>query len=102
MAKREMKTHNVEETKVDTPVVEEKPEEQVKPEVSSISKGTVVNCSKLNIRKGPKSDAKVITIVDAGTKLSIEDIEKAKGDWYKVITDKKVHGYCMKKYVKIN
>lgn len=98
MAKREMRTKNVEMTQNETPAVEKT--ETVKPEVNSVKKGIVVDCLKLNIRKDPKSDAKVVTIVDAGAKLKIDE-EGSVGDWYKVTTEKKAYGYCMKKYVKI-
>lgn len=93
MAKREMKTQNVEETKVEqsTPT----PETKKKTE-GGITKGIVTGCEKLNIRKAPKLDAPVVTVVNAGTELRIFDIEKATNGWYKV--DK---GYCMSKYVKI-
>ena len=102
MAKREIKTQNVEnieETKVEqvAPVVEEKKEEK-----SSVSIGIVVDCAKLNIRKAPKKESEIVAIVDAGAELKVIDEDKHAGDWYKVITDNKVSGFCMKKYVKIN
>ena len=116
MAKREMKTQNIEETKVEQVVPEEQTEpiveEQSEPVVKeakvekknegSVSKGKVVECSKLNIRKAPKKDAAVAAIVDAGEILSIIDEDKATGEWYKVVTNKKIEGFCMKKYIKIN
>lgn len=101
MAKREMKYRNTEETKIENveqsaPVVEE-----TKKEESSVSLGVVVGCTKLNIRKEPKIDSHVVLVVDAGAELKVIDVEKATGDWYKVITANKVHGFCMKKYVKL-
>ena len=110
MAKREIKMNNVEETKVEQaeddvagtveqPVApEEAPKEapKEKKKDGGITKGIVTGCDKLNIRKAPKSDAPVVTIVDAGTELKIFDPEKAINGWYK--TEK---GYCMKQYVKI-
>jgi hypothetical protein len=101
MAKREMKKQNVEETNVEQaveqsePVVStEAPKEQKKE--GGVTKGVVTGCEKLNIRKAPKSDAPVVTIVDAGTELKIFDPDKAINGWYK--TEK---GFCMKQYVKI-
>lgn len=105
MAKREMKKQNAEATEVvetaeeanaeqSTPVVEEK--SKPKNKEGSITKGVVAGCEKLNIRKAPKSDAPVVTIVDAGTELKIFDPDKAINGWYK--TEK---GFCMKQYVKI-
>lgn len=101
MAKREMKSQNVEvtevteETKVEQATApEETPKEKEKK--GSVTKGIVTGCTKLNIRKAPKADAPIVTVVDAGTELKIFDIEKANNGWYKV--DK---GYCMTKYVKL-
>ena len=102
MAKREMKARNVEETKVEQ--AEVNASEAAKMDDSktgSIERGIVVDCSKLNIRKEPKKDAHIVLIVDAGAELKVIDSDKHKGDWYKVITANKVHGFCMKKYVKI-
>mgnify|MGYP003509120095 CR=1 FL=1 len=109
MAKREMKTQNVEETIIE-PVIEETIVEQSEPIVEvkkedkegGIEKGTVVGCTTLNIRKAPASDATVKTRVNAGETLTIVDRHKSKGKWYKVITSNKIEGFCMKDYVKIN
>ena len=99
MAKREMKSKNVEVTKVEH--VEDDvagqtavPKEQKKE--GGVTRGVVVGCEKLNIRKAPKTDAAVVTVVDAGTELRIADIEKAINGWYKV-----ENGWCMSKYVKV-
>ena len=96
MAKREMKTQDVEQTKVEQTAPEKKEDR-----TGSVERGIVVDCSKLNIRKDPKKDAHIVLIVDAGAELKVIDSDKHKGDWYKVITANKVHGFCMKKYVKI-
>ena len=87
MAKREMKSKNVEVTKA-------VPKEQKKE--GGVTRGVVVGCEKLNIRKAPKTDAAVVTVVDAGTELRIADIDKAINGWYKV-----ENGWCMSKYVKV-
>ena len=96
MAKREMKTQDVEQTKVEQTVPETKEDR-----TGSVERGIVVDCSKLNIRKEPKKDAHIVLIVDAGAELKVIDSDKHKGEWYKVITANAVHGFCMKKYVKI-
>ena len=98
MARREMKT--AEEIK-DVVTPENETVVEKKKEVT----GIVVDCKKLNIRKAPKDGAEVVTIVDAGTKLTICNIEKAIGDWYKVKIDNGTsgfNGYCMKKFVKLD
>ena len=104
MAKREMKTNNVEETKVEVAAPVEKKEDNV---TGSIVTGTVVanGYDKLNIRKAPKAGSDVITAINVGTKVKILDIEKAVGDWYKVKVDNGssgCNGYCMKKYIKLD
>ena len=121
MAKREMpkKKNEVEEIvtpdvevaeEVTTPVEEivEAVEETTTPVEEVI--GKVYNCSKLNIRKKPKTDADVVTTVAVGQVLTIDE-SKSKDDWFKVefeIPDSKnklsnnvYEGYCMKKYIKI-
>lgn len=100
MAKREMKTHDVEETKVAETVA---PVNEEKKDVT----GTVVinGYDKLNIRKAPKAGSEIITTINVGTKVKILDIEKATGDWYKVSIDNVTsgyNGYCMKKYIKLD
>lgn len=99
MAKREIKTQNTEEVKVETveAVIEEKKEDK---KTASISKGIVADCEKLNIRKAPKKDSEVTTIIDKGSKVTIDD-DKSVGDWYRVRTDKNIWGYCMKQYIKL-
>ena len=94
MAKRKMNTQNIEETPVEL-------KEEVETE-GSVSEGVVVDCTKLNVRKAPSKESKPVTIVDSGDTLKIVDADKNFGDWYKVITNNKVSGFCMKKYVKIN
>ena len=76
------------EAPVETPVVEE-----IKPVT-----GVVVGCSKLNIRKAPNINAKVLTTIDKGTTVTIhEEI----GDFYK-IGNPDGKEYCMKKYISVN
>lgn len=99
MAKREMRTKNVEETKAEQSEVVTN--ETAKPETGGVEKGIVVDCVRLKIRKEPKKEAHVVSVVDAGAELRVIDRNEHDGDWYKVITANKVHGYCMKKYVKL-
>lgn len=88
MAKREMNL-NKEETKtevtegVDTPKVEKK-----------TVYGTVVNCSKLRIRKTPSLKGDVLGELDKGTKVEILDDKPSK--FYKI-----EGGYCMKDFIEI-
>lgn len=73
------------EAPIETPIVEE-----VKPKT-----GVVIGCSKLNVRKAPKTEAKILTTINKGSTVTIHD---EIGDFYK-IGDKE---YCMKKYISVN
>lgn len=70
---------------VEVPVAEE-----VKPKT-----GTVIGCTKLNVRKAPRVEAKILTTIDKGATVTILD---EVGDFYE-IGDKE---YCMKKYISVN
>ena len=87
-------TETVEENEVateETEVIEDKtPDEVPKPVYG------VVNCSKLNIRRGPSIDTASLCIVEGGSKL---DIEQFNEEWFKVLTEDGISGYCMKKFI---
>lgn len=87
-------TETVEENEVvteETEVIEDKtPDEVPKPVYG------VVNCSKLNIRRGPSIDTASLCIVESGSKL---DIEQYNEEWLKVLTEDGISGYCMKKFI---
>ena len=87
-------TETVEETEVvteETEVIEDKtPDEVPKPVYG------VVNCSKLNIRRGPSIDTTSLCIVEGGSKL---DIEQYNEEWLKVLTEDGISGYCMRKFI---
>ena len=87
-------TETVEETEVvteETEVIEDKtPDEVPKPVYG------VVNCSKLNIRRGPSIDTASLCIVEGGSKL---DIEQYNEEWLKVLTEDGISGYCMREFI---
>ena len=87
-------TETVEETEVvteETEVIEDKtPDEVPKPVYG------VVNCSKLNVRRGPSIDTASLCIVEGGSKL---DIEQYNEEWLKVLTEDGISGYCMRKFI---
>lgn len=87
-------TETVEENEVvteETEVIEDKtPDEVPKPIYG------VVNCSKLNIRRGPSIDTASLCIVEGGSKL---DIEQYNEEWFKVLTEDGISGYCMRKFI---
>lgn len=87
-------TETVEENEVvteETEVIEDKtPDEVPKPIYG------VVNCSKLNIRRGPSIDTASLCIVEGGSKL---DVEQYNEEWLKVLTEDGISGYCMRKFI---
>lgn len=67
---------------------------ETKPETKQ---GIVVGCAKLNIRKEPKADAKIVGTLDQRTTVTIYGEE---GNFYK-IENPEGGKYCMKKYIVI-
>lgn len=66
--------------------------------------GEVVNCSQLNVRSQPKSDADILLVIRKGDKIVIEENEST-DEFYKVCSlpgNEGFNGYCMKKYIAIN
>ena len=63
--------------------------------------GTVVGCAKLNVRAEPKSDAKVECVIPAGA-IVVMFPDQSNDEWFNVVTEAGVEGYCMKKFVSIN
>lgn len=56
----------------------------------------IVNCARLNVRRGPSIDTKSVCVVENGSKLEIEYFND---EWLKVVTEDGIFGYCMKKFV---
>ncbi len=63
--------------------------------------GVITDCLKLNIRKEPKIDADVLTIIPALSRVQV-DTEASTDEFYKVCTETGIEGFCMKKYVAIH
>ena len=82
-------TESVEET------VEEVVEKVVEPTPEPKTYG-IVNCSKLNVRKGPSIHSNPLCIVESRTEMEIETFNN---EWVKVVTPDGVSGYCMKKFI---
>ncbi len=109
----ETKVEEVVETPVEVTApevkMEVKPVETTKPVTEPVETkeepktvvGTVGNCTKLNVRTKPSLTANVITVVNAGEKLTI-DPAKSNREWFYVTIDngeQGYNGYCMKKFV---
>lgn len=62
--------------------------------------GIVTDCLRLNIRKEPNQNAKILCEVTAMSDLVIDEEESTK-DFYKVSTSDGVKGFCMKRYVTV-
>ena len=107
MAKKDYTKYVKNQPKVDEigePIVEDVVEEVaetaevevVKPVVS----GVVANCSKLNVRVAPNTDADVVCVIDVSANVVINEAESI-ADFYKVCTATGAEGFCMKKFIKI-
>ena len=79
----EIITEEVEETNV---------EAQTKPAYG------IVNCSKLNVRKGPSKNTDSLCVVEIGSKLEVEPFNE---EWIKATTAEGVSGYCMLEFVDV-
>lgn len=92
---------------VDEPVVEQEVVEvsesivvpEIIPAAKIVDEGIVSNCAKLNIRSAPSTDAEIITVLYAGTKLMVDPEDHS--DWYSICTLHGIEGFCMKKFVTI-
>ena len=58
----------------------------------------IVNCSKLNVLKGPSKDTDSLCVIEIGSKLEVEPFNE---EWIKVTTADGVSGYCMLEFVDI-
>ena len=62
---------------------------------------TLNNCKKLNVRKEPNKNAKVLCIVDAETKMTVS-MDESTNNWYKVrvkLGRREIVGYCMREFI---
>lgn len=76
------------------PVDDATPTEMVK----HFPSGVVVNCQRLNVRKGPSTDAEILTTIKASSEVKI-DTDTSTDEFYKIHTDAGIEGFCMKKYI---
>ena len=80
---------------VDQPV-EESPKKESKV-------GIVANCEKLNLRRSPLKDsdgANIITVLFPGVAVVIDEDEST-SNFYKVITEDGLEGYCMRQFIEV-
>ena len=91
-------------TDTDTAPVEEPDEvlaedtEDTNVEVRTKPAYGIVNCSKLNVRKGPSKNTDSLCVVEIGSKLEVEPFNE---EWIKATTAEGVSGYCMLEFVDV-
>lgn len=85
------------------PAVENIEQTVVSVNVEVLPKG-IVNCERLNVRKGPSKDTEVLCVIkkDEEVMLFNEQIEPiTREEFYKVCTASGIEGYCMKKFINV-
>ena len=101
------KNENLEQEIVEAVEVEMEPEvvETAAPVIDAVPEipkiGTVANCAKLNVRIKPVAGAQVVSVIDAGTQVEIDE-SKSTDEWYKVLIPAVNEGYCMRKFIDVN
>lgn len=62
--------------------------------------GVVTDCENLRIRSEAQEGDNVISAITKGTVVEV-DYSKSTGDFYHVITESGLSGFCMKKFITI-
>lgn len=70
------------------------------PEGKTSSTGVVTQCKRLNVRRTPNHAAKVLDVVEFGSRLSIFE-DDSNENFYKVETESGVIGFCMKEFIDV-
>ena len=60
----------------------------------------VVKCKKLNVRKNPNLESEILMTVTEGDNVEL-NIKASNREFYKVLTESKEEGFCMKKFISI-
>ena len=66
--------------------------------VPELVDGTVVGCSKLNVRSTPSITGDILAVISADSDVKI-DVAKSNFEWFHVCTATGIEGYCMRKFV---
>lgn len=88
-------------TEVEAPVIIETKAAEPEPTKKSEIIGVVIDCTKLNVRERPSSDANVVATISVGSEVMV-DTRKSTSAFYKVCNAAGIEGFCMKKYVEIH
>ena len=91
-----------------TSIIEETAAEPVEQPVEEAPKkeskvGIVANCEKLNLRRSPLKDsngANIITVLLSGVAVIIDE-DKSTPNFYRVITEDGLEGYCMRQFIEV-
>lgn len=63
--------------------------------------GRVTDCTKLNIRENPESDAdNVLGVIPVNAEVMIDESEST-DEFYKVYTESGLEGFCMKEFIEV-
>lgn len=81
------------------PVVEKEPAAQEEKQ-TKVKKAQVVDCVCLNIRAMPDMQAKILSVVNAGTEIVVDEKSPDKS-WCGVTLPNGQEGYAMRKFLKI-
>ena len=73
--------------------------EELIEEVETVT-GVVSGCERLNLRKEASKDSDILSVLNKGTELVVSS-EESTDEFYKVVTEAGVEGYCMKKFITI-
>ena len=78
-------------------------EDVVEPEIIEEiveTKGAVTGCSKLFVRTEPIKNANPAGVINENDKVTI-DLKNSTEEYYKVLTNDGLEGYCLKTYIEI-
>lgn len=83
-------------------IEEQATETETEVEEAEVSKvfGVVTDCLRLNIRREPDKEAKVIIIATCLDEVEV-DLNASTDEWYAVCTAAGMEGFCMKKFIAI-
>lgn len=62
--------------------------------------GIVTNCVKLNVRRKPNVNSKIVTVLNKADKVKV-DMDNSTDEFYAVTTLNLSKGFCMKNYITI-
>ena len=97
------KMYSKPEVEEEVPGVIEEPVKEVYPDptIREVVPATVVGCARLNVREHPNLESKVLTILSASAEVKCVPNHSIGSDFYKIILESGIEGYCVKDYLKL-